>query len=698
MKTPVRGLLVAAAAGLLAIPLLTGSAAAAPTTPMWATQLDFDDRGTAWSPASFAALHAKGLTTAEIDMPWGGIEPTQGTFTFTELDQELANADAAGMQLIPIFWSSGWSGSPAPWVTSHEIGSTGAQSPAPAWWDPNTEPAYLTYVQTTIRHIATEAGYGGSILDYGFLDAQWDDQGGASGWAPADVNEFHATYLPQTYGTIASFNSRNGTSFTSFAQVPAATPGQPLANVYQLFRVWSVRAVYGQLAANARAVTNTPLYYYYGGHFGNVVDYANIPDLFLALAKQYTVTIIVDAAQSPGLTLTFGSLARAYGVRIAQEWTAPGDNTQLAAQAVQWISNYGMGLPQGGGADFFIHDGTQKDLVGYPIYTNWLSTLRGLSGSYPQQPVAVYVDFSQAYGNAGGGNIFSPENDITNLWNGYQAGFAVVTSQEVNTGVVALSQYRAVLPINGIDANLTAYRSAGGTLLTAGSQLAQLAPAYATLANSGVLQVVPVIGGAGTSAAITLANVTSGTAYNSGILLNPTGLGLAAGSYHVVTAAGAVVPQALSGNGICASANVGAASLTQWNVVSGAIPAGTPAPAGCTTPAACGTLTANQSLATGQTRTSCDGRFTLTMQGDGNLVLYQGGTALWATNTANSGAARATMQGDGNFVVYTSAGTPVWASNTSGNAGAHLSLQNDGNLVVYGASGVALWASNTSGH
>jgi hypothetical protein len=688
-----------------AVPLVLGAAtaasaapAAAPVTPIWSTQLDFDNNGTAWSEASFAALHAKGLNSAEIDMSWNVVEPTQGSFNFTELDQEIANAGAAGMQLIPIFWYSGWGGSPAPWVTSHEVNQSGTQGVAPAWWDPNAEPAYLNYVTTTVRHIAGESGYGGSILDYGFLDAQWDENGGASGWAQADINEFHNTYLPQTYGTIATFNSKNGTSYASFAQVPAATPGQPLAGVYQQFRVWSVQTTYGTLTADVRAVTATPLYYYFGGHIGDADNYANIPDIFFALAKQYTVTIILDSAQSSGLALIFASLAHAYGVKLAQEWTAPSDSSQLAAQAIQWISNYGLGLPNGGGEDFFIHDGTEKDTVGYPIFTAALPALQKLSGSYPQQPVAVYLDFSQAYGNASGGDLLAPENNITNLWNSYLAGFAVVTSQEVNAGIVKLAQYKAILPINGVDANLNAYKSAGGTLLTSNPQLAQYAPAYATTANLGVLQVVPDVASSHTSAQVTLADVTSGTTYNNTITLNPTGLGLNAGSYHVVGATGATIPQETVTGGICASVNLGPASLGTWNVVAGAIPAGTPTPASCAPPAGCATLSANQSLGSNGSLPSCDGRFSLNLQSDGNLVLYEGGAALWASNTVNSGAAKAIMQGDGNFVLYTAAGAAVWASNTPNNPGASITLQNDGNLVIHSSSGAVVWQTNTGGH
>jgi hypothetical protein len=710
-RRPVAWLVAIIAPAVVAASLVAGSLARIPqaaaqttatSTDFWSTQLDFDDNGTAWSESSFAALKADGMTTAEINMSWDTIEPTQGTFSYTELDQELANASAAGMKVVLIFWYSGWGGSPASWVSSTEVNSSGTAGTAPAWWDPNAEPAYITYVTDTIKHVVGEAGYGGSILDYGDLDAQWDDgTGNAGGWAQDDIDEFHNVYLPATYSSISAFNTANGTSYTSFAQVPAATPGQPLASVYQEFRVWSVQTVYGQLTSQVRAITsNTPLFYYFGGHIGNGVTYANIPDVFFSLAKQYSVTVIEDAAQSPGLALLFGSLGRAYGVPVAMEWTAPSDDTQLAAQAVQWIDNYGMALPDGGGEDFFIHDGSQKDVVGFPIYINWLPNIQNLTGAYPQQPVAVYIDYSQAYGNASGGTLATPENEISDLWDDYQAGFAVVTSQEVNDGIVKLSQFKAILPANGVDANLTAYQKAGGTLLTTGSQLSQYAPAYASLASSGVVQIVPDVSSAGTSAQLTLANITSGTAYDDSITFSPAGLGLASGTYHVVNASGTAVPQEAVSSGICTEADIPAASLAEWSVVPGAAPSGTATPSNCadSTPVPCGTLPANHELTAGQSLTSCNGDYTLDMQGDGNLVLYtSSGSALWASNTSGSAADEAVMQGDGNFVLYTSSGSAVWASGTSGNAGADLVVQNDGNVVIYSASGSALWATGTNG-
>ena len=112
----------------------------------------------------------------------------------------------------------------------------------------------------------------------------------------------------------------------------------------------------------------------------------------------------------------------------------------------------------------------------------------------------------------------------------------------------------------------------------------------------------------------------------------------------------------------------------------------------------CGSMTANQQLTANQSTPSCDGRFKLILQGDGNLVLYEGGTALWASGTAGKASANAIMQGDGNFVIYDTAGSPLWSSGTAGNNGAHLTVQNDGNTVIFSSGGATLWSTGTGGH
>lgn len=127
---------------------------------------------------------------------------------------------------------------------------------------------------------------------------------------------------------------------------------------------------------------------------------------------------------------------------------------------------------------------------------------------------------------------------------------------------------------------------------------------------------------------------------------------------------------------------------------------GDPAPSDPGTPpeGSCGTLVPNQSLGADQGTSSCDGRFTLVQQSDGNLVLYSNKEgALWASGTDGTDGRVAVMQEDGNLVVYTPEGKPVWDSGTWGHPGAWLAIQDDGNLVVY-SGGKALWDSGTYGH
>jgi hypothetical protein len=112
------------------------------------------------------------------------------------------------------------------------------------------------------------------------------------------------------------------------------------------------------------------------------------------------------------------------------------------------------------------------------------------------------------------------------------------------------------------------------------------------------------------------------------------------------------------------------------------------------------TLSGGSSIATGGSLLSDDGVFTLSVQTDGNVVIYgcKGISATWGTNTANSSAQRfLSMQGDGNLVLYEN-GVAKWASGTSGKGSGpySLNMQNDGNLVIYASTG-AIWGSNTSG-
>jgi LysM repeat protein len=100
-----------------------------------------------------------------------------------------------------------------------------------------------------------------------------------------------------------------------------------------------------------------------------------------------------------------------------------------------------------------------------------------------------------------------------------------------------------------------------------------------------------------------------------------------------------------------------------------------------------------EKLEVGQSLTSLNEAYKLTLQDDGNLVLYSGAEAVWSTETSGKNVVRAEVQKDGNFVLYTP-DDPVWASQTKGAKDVRLILQNDRNLVLYGFDGPA-WSSGT---
>ena len=105
------------------------------------------------------------------------------------------------------------------------------------------------------------------------------------------------------------------------------------------------------------------------------------------------------------------------------------------------------------------------------------------------------------------------------------------------------------------------------------------------------------------------------------------------------------------------------------------------------------TLTAGQKLVRGESLTSSNGAYTLTLQDDGNLVLASRGQSIWATATNGQDVVRAEVQPDGNFVVYT-ADKPVWHTDTKGKKDVRLVLQDDRNLVLYATDGPA-WSTKT---
>jgi hypothetical protein len=95
-------------------------------------------------------------------------------------------------------------------------------------------------------------------------------------------------------------------------------------------------------------------------------------------------------------------------------------------------------------------------------------------------------------------------------------------------------------------------------------------------------------------------------------------------------------------------------------------------------------LLENQQLASGQVLTSRSGRYKLTMQTDGNLVVTNSSAqVLWATHTSGSGAV-ASLNAAGTLEVRRN-GKVLWSSGKTSDGISRLTMQNDGRIVVTSA-------------
>ena len=134
---------------------------------------------------------------------------------------------------------------------------------------------------------------------------------------------------------------------------------------------------------------------------------------------------------------------------------------------------------------------------------------------------------------------------------------------------------------------------------------------------------------------------------------------------------------------------------------SGVVPSpNLPTTPGPTIPA---TNTNSSKLFKGQTIYSSNGWYRLTMQNDGNLVIYnKAGDAVWSTLTGGTAAHYAYFQADGNLVLYDNTGVNgtgnvIWKSNNgqySGVGASYWRLETNGELRLYNTSNVMLYRTH----
>ncbi|MBS2037227.1 hypothetical protein JST97_19725 [bacterium] len=112
-------------------------------------------------------------------------------------------------------------------------------------------------------------------------------------------------------------------------------------------------------------------------------------------------------------------------------------------------------------------------------------------------------------------------------------------------------------------------------------------------------------------------------------------------------------------------------------------------------------LLPGQALQPGGVVNSLNGRYSFSLQTDGNIVVSNAGRPIWASQTNGQGGSALTLGTDGVLRLSAPNGQVVWQTRSSGSPGIYYFLmQDDGNAVIYlqepGRTAV-IWATETAG-
>jgi len=454
-----------------------GTAETAPSQKQWMVQIDYDGPGgQPWTLSDFQYLASLHLTGVEINLSWNQIEPSQGTFALGTLQNYLSYAAQAHLQLVPIFWEAIWGGNDPSWLNAPpEETNTGSLDQQPAMWSSTAYDAYSNYLLTTLKAIQGLPGYGGSYIDYGWLDAMWGPPpsgGGMPGYAAVDVDAFHQ-WLPTQYRNIKALNAALGTSYATFDDVPAFQPGDAHFDVYQKFRMSSYQTIMTHLLSQVRQVTQKPLYLYFGGDMDDVGVEGNIPDQIFSMAREFHAYVSLDDADNTALADLFGYLSQGYGVPLLNEWTPiPGNSAEVAL----WQGHYTLEGANRLGEDYFIYSGGTASGT-FSQYLSLHDQVDQVTGHLPAYRVGILVGYDQVIQGLQQERVPGGDAALAEYIDTNRPAAQIVTDAAVLNGAVHLSDFKVLVDWNsdlstpGLPAQLTRalrqFKAQGGKIISA---------------------------------------------------------------------------------------------------------------------------------------------------------------------------------------------------------------------------------------